>query len=163
MTTLRRIFTGAAILVLTGGFASADSIVQTFHLPSGNNTDVTDWYYSNSSIQQFSLGAGYTLNSIDVSIGGVGTAFGAATNANNNGGTTDYTFTGTTQLLMSLNGAVDGSGHSNGSLLFGQVSATETFLGTTFGQVMNASVNDGGTYEALYNPPGGSQIGRAHV
>jgi hypothetical protein len=131
---------------MAAGLASANSIIQTFSLPIGENTQVTDWSYSDSSILQFNA-PGYTLDSIEITMVGTGTATGSATNNNNNGGTTDYSFNGTTNFLLSVD-------NSPGDLLFGTSTTTQNFTGTSFGQVMNASVNNSVTYDALFDASG---------
>jgi hypothetical protein len=148
MTTFRRILTAATLLAVGSSLASANSIIQTFTVPANGNTNVTDWSYTDSSIAQFGL-VGFTLNSIEISMAGSATAAGAATNANNNGGTTDYVFNGQTNYLLSVDG------HA-GDLLFGTSTTVQNFNGTTPGQVMTASVNGSVTYDALFNGGNGS-------
>jgi len=159
MTTLRRIVTGTALLAIACGMASADSIAvsnvcgvgqicQSFTI--GNTA--TDWSVTNSTITKFNdLGGSLTLNSIEVTLGGTGSASITLTNNNNNGGTTDYTFKGTTQLFLSADG-------NPGDILSGQAANTHTFTGTTVNQTVSATVNDSGTYDALFNGANGSLI-----
>jgi hypothetical protein len=149
MKTLRRLFLTASLAVAACGVASANSIVQSFTAPISPETDATDWtQIFNTSIQQYNLGPAFILNDIKIEINSSGTATGAATNANDNGGTTAYTFQGITKFLVSNDGSNDGS------LLFGSVE-TDMPFNTSFGTLMTASVNNSVDYVETFDGSGG--------